>query len=173
MLALGCAGPARAHVEQWPKRDHLELAPDEVRLVLDYAVPAGAEARALRERFDRDRSGALEAAERARLAAYLAGQATRFAAVHVDGAPLSLVEAAREVDLGDGPEARAGVRLTLRAPARLALARTVQLVDRHKDARTSVPVEVVARGVRLRGGLPPRPLVWAGHPLVVELATSD
>jgi hypothetical protein len=167
LALLLCGGIALAHPDPYPKRDRLELRPGEVRVVLEYGFPAGDEAQALREQFDRDRSGALEPVERDAIAAYLEAQARRYLRVDGDGRTLSLSRVAGELDLGAGPKGRLAVRVTLAAATHIA--RTVQLSDRHKDPRQSVPVEVVAVGIRLDGTLPPRPVVFDGQPLTIEI----
>ena len=92
LAALLLAGTtAHAHSEPFPKRDRLELRSDRITLTIDYVIAAPDEARALRDAFDRDRSGVLDADESSRLAAYLADQAAQFARVEVDGAALPWV----------------------------------------------------------------------------------
>ena len=92
LAALLLAGTmAHAHPEPFPKRDRLELRSDRITLTIDYVIAAPDEARALRDAFDRDRSGVLDAEESSRLSAYLADQAAQFARVEVDGAALPWV----------------------------------------------------------------------------------
>jgi hypothetical protein len=150
----------------------LELTPARVRLVVDYAIAAGVEARALREIFDRDRSGAHDAAEKAQLTAYLVEQATHFASVAVDGRALALARAAAEPDFGPGADGRLGVLVTLEAAAALGGggAHRVRLADRHKDRRVTVPVTIApSGGVTLAGAIDPQPYVFVDHPLDVEV----
>lgn len=170
LAALAVSAVAGAHAVKYPKRDRLVLAPSEIRLVIDYLVPAGDEARALREIFDRDRSGALDDSERAALGEYLAAQASHFAALTVDDRAVPLARVAADPDLGAGGAGPLGTTVTLAARVALDGAHRVKLVDRHKDRRVDVPVEVVFDRVALQSKLPPLPLLGADKVLELEVA---
>ncbi len=170
-LALAFAsGLAGAHAVKYPKRDRLVLTPTEIRVAIDYLVPAGDEARALREIFDRDRSGALDAAERAQLAEYLAAQATHFAALAVDDRAVPLARVAADPDLGAGGAGPLGTTVTLAAPVALDGEHKIKFADRHKDRRVDVPVEVAFERVALLSKLPPLPMLGADKTLELQVA---
>jgi|GEM_PF-3565431 len=171
LVALLCAvagagGVAAAHVEQYPKRDRLELRPTGVRLVIDYAVPPGEDARTLRKIFDRDHSGALDADEYAALGKALGDEARRFLSLTVDGQAVSFRAETHPGPAGQGNE-RLVVELSLEA--NVAVHGKLILEDRHKDRRILVPVTVVTQGVKL-ASLPSLVTVSTGHPL--ELAVE-
>jgi len=166
LALVGATTRVHAHPEPYPKRDRLELRRDRITLIIDYAIADSDEAHALWDAFDRDRSGVLDDDERARLAAYLADQAARFARLDVDGAPRVLTRVRATPRLSP---ARLETQLVLEAQLTTA-PRRVQLADRHKDRRITVPVELVADGVTPASALPPGPYVFADHPLVIELA---
>jgi len=162
LLALATAllgGAARAHTEKFPKRDRLTLRPDGATLVLDYAIPQGSDARALREIFDRDRSGALDPPEVAALTRYLADQATHFVKLTLDDQPVALARGAPEPDLSPGFDGRLGVRVTLTARFSLGGRHRLQFADRHKDRRLAVPLELAFDRVVPESHLPPLPLL--------------
>jgi hypothetical protein len=139
---------ALAHDVKYPKRDRLELSATRARLIIEYLVPP-ADAPALKQIFrGRDPTQ------------YLVQQATAFAALTIDGKKTPLhVDKTTLFDLG--------VRIELSAP--IEKPRRVQLADRHKDRRISVPVEVVLDGLELKNALDPQPFVFADHPLELDL----
>jgi hypothetical protein len=165
--------PASAH-ERPPRRDALVLGADGITVECGLSVAPGAEARALAEQVDRDRSGRLDADERAALGRFLAARATRHARLSVDGRALSLDDAGVALELPatvDAIEAR-GIALTARLRAAVRLddgPHRVVLEDRAPDARVTVAVEIRAEGVRLVE-VPRAPLVFAGHPLTIATA---
>jgi hypothetical protein len=169
---VALAGAALAHEEKFPKRDRLELRPDGARVVLDYAIPAGDDARALREIFDRDHSGSLDERERVQLVEYLALQASHFVELRVDGRRVALARSALEPDPIGGGTARLGVRVVLTATT--PITRSVQFSDRHKDRRITVPVEIVpAGGLTIASALTPQPFVFAEHPVEFTVACES
>jgi len=174
VILVALAGStAAAHSEQFPKRDRLALAPSGARVVIDYSIPAGDEARALRELFDRDHSGALDERERAQLGEYLAQQAARFVALTVDGAAAALERVSAEPALG--ASANAGLTVTVTLAARVALGageHRVRFADRHKDRRVTVPVALALDGLRATTRLDPQPFVFADHPLDFTIEPS-
>ena len=90
-----------------------------MRLFVDYEVGAGEAARALRQAFDRDGSGALDPGEQQALTEHLARTATLRTRLSVDGAEVALRrEAARaeKVDLPASSDALLAVRVELSAP---------------------------------------------------------
>jgi len=150
------------------------LAPDGVTVSCALTVAPGAEARALAEQVDRDRSGTLDGDERAALTRFLAARATRFARLTVDGraAPLSDGGAALELPpTVDAIEAR-GIALVAHRRAAVRLddgTHRLTFEDRAPDARVTVAVALRADGVRLVE-LPRAPVVFAGHPLTIATA---
>jgi hypothetical protein len=170
LALLAISATAAAHTEKFPKRDRLQLSAGGARLAIDYLIP-GDEARALREVFDRDHSGALDDKERAQLGEYLAQQAARFAALTVDGAPVALARAGFEPELGAGGETPIAVTVRLAAPLALGPGRHhVRFADRHKDRRVTVPVAVALDGLSLATPLAPQPFVFDEHPLDFDVA---
>jgi hypothetical protein len=161
------ASPATAHDEKYPKRDRITLSNSTIRLTLDFAVPAGDDARALRQLFDSDRSGTLNDGESGKLTDYLVRQAANFVIVSVDGKRLTpKFEKVTAEAIGTGRE-RLGVRVEMVAPVKEP--HHVKLEDRNKDRRFNIPVEVVLDGVELKSALPPQPFVFADHPLELDL----
>jgi hypothetical protein len=172
VILLGVlAAAAAAHTEKNPKRDRLELSPTRARVVLDYAIPAGPDAQALREIFDRDRSGTLDAAEQQAVAKYLATQAAHFASLTIDGKPIAIAQVESLADLEPAPQGRLAVRLTLEAALALAPGtHTVRFADRHKDRRKSVPLTLALDGVVNQTSLPPLPFLDEAHALEITVA---
>jgi hypothetical protein len=172
-LVLLLCLPARAHghAETAPKRDRLELRRDGARLELEYAVPEGEEARALRRLFDLDRSGALEPAEQARLGEHLARLATLFLRLTLDGRALPLVRTGADWGLGGAGAERLVVRVTTVARAELGDGpHLLRIEDRHKDRRVVVPLTVRLQGLALEGApLPPVPALRSDGPLELRL----
>jgi len=165
MLAL-CAHAASAHVEPFPKRDRLALSPTSARITIDYLIPAGEDARTLRELFDRDHSGALDDAEHAQLVEYLAQQATHFTTLTIDGAPISLHR--ESITPAIDPRANGPLAITVTLAAPLATPpRHVRFADRHKDRRITIPVAVTLD--HLSAALPPLPTTFQDHPLEFDL----
>ncbi len=171
MVLLLAAG-VKAHEEHNPKRDHLTLRPDGVRVVLEYAIPEGEDARGLREQFDRDHSGALDDGERAQLVEYLAAQASRFVQLQIDGHRVALARVALEADAAGAGLARLGVRLVMKAD--VPVVGVVRFSDRHKDRQVTVPVVVTTEGgLTVAAGLAPQPFVFADHPLQFAVACDS
>jgi hypothetical protein len=175
-IVIACcalAAAATAHTERHPKRDRLELSRTRARLVLDYAIPAGDDARALREIFDRDRSGALDESERLAVKKYLAAQASHFATLSVDGRGVAFAEVESLADLEPTATGRLAVRLTFEAPLALTGgSHQVRFVDRHKDRRISVPLVLVLDGLISATRLPPQPWLDEAHPLEITVAAQ-
>jgi hypothetical protein len=150
------------------------VRPGEVRVVLDYAVPGGDQAQALRRIFDRDRSGALNAREQAALRAYLIEEATHFLALEIDGVLVALRGVGEDpAPLGDGVGGgRLEVEVTLAAQVTLGDRRhRLVLSDRHKDRRQVVPVAVSIEGLQpiYKEPRAPLQLLGEGRPLELEL----
>ncbi len=72
-------------------------------LLVDYEVAAGEPARALRQAFDRDRSGALDPGEQQALTEHLARTATLRTELRVDGAPVATRRASVRPENVDAP----------------------------------------------------------------------
>jgi hypothetical protein len=152
LLLFSCV--VGAHEERYPKHDRIELSPTKIVLVLDYAVPAGEDARALRRLLGE------------RVGAHLIALATHFVAVWLDGRSVPVRQIAAAIDRGAGRDADPlGVRVTLAAEVALAGRHTLRLADRHKDRRIAVPVTLSVERVRVVGALPPQPFVDGDHPL--------
>jgi hypothetical protein len=109
----------------------------------------------------------LDPAERASLSAYLIDQASRFATITADGRKLQLKRIAALPQLGAGGAERLVTTVLLEAPLEESV-RSLQLLDRHKDLRIDVPVQVSVNSRVLRTLLPPQPFVSADHPLTLE-----
>jgi hypothetical protein len=165
MLVL-CAHAASAHVEPFPKRDRLALSPTGARVTVEYLIPAGQDARTLRELFDRDHSGALEDGERAQLVEYLAQQATRFTTLAINGDAVTLRRESLTPAIDAHPNGPLAITVTLAAPL-TAPPRHVRFSDRHKDRRITIPVTVALD--HLTAALPPLPTTFQDHPLEFDL----
>ena len=178
LFAAALAPSARAHKEEFPKRDALLIEPDRVTLTVQYLVPASDEAEVLRRLFDRDRSGQLEAAEQAALRSYLSVQASAFVQLTLDGKTLPLKQERVELGPVGGGGRQEGLSAVLTLSAALPAAalasghHRLRLADRHKDRRVAVPLRVVARGLRVASHLPPLPLLDAGHAAELELEAT-
>lgn len=101
-----------------PLQEGLRLTPQRIFLRVDYEVPAGEGARALRQAFDRNHDGALDPGEQHDLAEHLARTATLRTRVAVDGVDAPLVRDAvrpEKVDLPAGSDALLAVRVELSA----------------------------------------------------------
>jgi hypothetical protein len=99
-----------------PRTEGLRLSPEGISLRVDFEVAAGEPARALRQAFDRDRSGALDPGERQALTEHLARTATLRTRLSVDGLEVPLArKAARgeKVDLPASSTALLAVRVEL------------------------------------------------------------
>lgn len=127
--------------------DLLLLRADGVTVAITLTVPEE-DARALREQLGGDE----------KFGAWLEREAQRFARVELDGraAPLTLTSSER---------AGRTIRVTLGASGKIA--RVVQFFDRRRDPKLSVAVRV--EGAPPVARLPPQPVVFEGHPLVILL----
>jgi len=136
---------AEAHPD--PNEDLLQLRADGVAVAVTLTI-AEADARPLREQLGGD----------AQLGEWLAREAQRFVRVELDGraAPLALQSSER---------AGRTILVTLFAAGKFA--RMVQFSDRRRDPKLSVAVRV--EGAPPAAKLPPRPVVFEGHPLVILL----
>ncbi len=178
IFAAALVPSARAHKEEFPKRDALLIESDRVTLTVQYLVPASDEAEVLRRLFDRDRSGQLEAAEQAALRSYLSVQASAFVQLTLDGKALPLKQERVELGPVGGGGRQEGLSAVLTLSAALPAAalasghHRLRLADRHKDRRVAVPLRVVARGLRVASHLPPLPLLDAGHAAELELEAT-
>ncbi len=130
--ALAAARPLAAHGLHYPKRLDLRVAGGELRIGVDGDVEPGPDALAIRDRFDANADGALDAGERKALLDFLAARALRTLSVRYAGKPLALRETARR-GYGDDESARAssliGVHLDLVAPLPTAPRRGELLVE--------------------------------------------
>jgi len=144
MLLASLAG---AHELKFPKRDKLAISPAEIRVTIDYSVSAE-DARTLRQILRRP------------ITDYLVQQATHFVVLAVDGRKTEL-KVVSVVGLDEG------VRVEM--SAQVTHPRQVHFQDRHKNRRITVPVEISVEGLQLLTPLPPRPFVFADHPLDLDL----
>ncbi len=169
-----CCSAASAHGVPAPKQDELRVSPSEIVVTIAYQVPRGDLARALRRIFDRDRDGALDAAETARLGAHLAREATAFLALTVDGKAAAFAVGPPVVDAA-GP-ADDAIAVTVQATARVPLAvgaHQLRFADHHKDRRFGIPLRVVfERGTAPKKKLPPEPFVDEKHAFEIAIAVS-
>ena len=155
-IALLHCSIAGAHVERYPKRDALTIAPTGLRLTVDYLVPSGDVALALRKIFDRDHSGALDDGERAALREHLAKEATVFLRVSLDGRDVKLEPRTTIADVSGAEDERMTVHVELAATQQIAEGdHRVLVSDHHKDRRIAVPLRVtLAAGVRWKSRPP-------------------
>jgi hypothetical protein len=144
MLLASWAG---AHEIRYPKRDKLAISPTEIRVVIEYSV-SREDARMLRQILRRP------------ITDYLVQQATHFVVLAVDGEKRAL-KTVTVVGLDEG------VRVELSAEVNHP--RQVHFQDRHKNRHITVPVEVVVEGLKVTSKLPPQPVVFADHPLDLDL----
>lgn len=173
LLPLLTAPAARAHEAGLLRRDRVVVTPDGMELIVEDLIPAGEDARALRRIFDRDRSGAIEAAEGDALGAALAGRATRFLSVQVDGRAVVLRRVEQTWDLGGGPDERLRVTVTLRGSAALSPgAHELRVSDRHPDRRRTVPLQIELRGLARTTALLPLPQLGPDSPVVFRVAPA-
>ena len=75
VVLASASGDARAHLLQHPKRLRVTLERTRVVLDVDYELAPGAKVQELRQAFDRDHSGRLDAQEQGRLLEFLVGSA--------------------------------------------------------------------------------------------------
>lgn len=164
----------------------LRLDASGLRLFVDYEVGAGEPARALRQAFDRDQNGALDAGEQQALLEHLARTATLRTELRVDGARLLLHRASvrpEKLDEAASSTALLAVRVELSAtwPPKnkknfffeqfLSSAREVGLAD--EDTSGHVPVTVECDGCRIAeasSGVPEKNFVRGGNtPLTLSV----
>lgn len=136
---------AEAHPDANEDRLVLRAGSVTVEIVLTIAED---DARVLREQLGGD----------AQLGEWLAREAQRFARLELDG---------RAVPLRLHSSERAGrtIRVTLTAEEKFA--RIVQFFDRRRDPKLTIAVRV--EGAPPSAKLPPQPVVFEGHPLVIHL----
>lgn len=151
---------ALAHDIAHPRHEALRLSPAGLRLLVDYEVPAGGAARALREAFDRNHDGALDPGEQRALAEHLARTAILRTELRIDGAKVPLRRDAVRPEKVDEPVssgALLAVRVDLSAqwPAEKKLffffRRPRQVELRDEDQTGHVPAGVECEGCRVTG----------------------
>jgi len=171
IAAISYCAAANGHETRSPKRDELRVSPSEMIVTIEYQVPRGDLARALRAIFDRDKSGALDEEETARLGRHLAREATAFLALAVDGKPAALAVGEPVVD-ARGPADEA-IAIVVRATARVALAggaHALRFADHHKDRRFPVPVRLLWEAGAVPKKAPREPFVDEKHALDLSFA---
>lgn len=169
-LFLCAGGDAHAHRVEFPKRDTLRVARDRLTLQVEYVVQSADEARVLRQLFDRDRSGSLDAQEQRALLAHLARQATAFVKLEFDGKPLELHEERAQLG-GDG--ASVDILLSALLKEKPDEGRHhLRVRDRHKDRRIAVPLRIFGEQTRVVSPLPPLPLLDEDHAVDFDLEIS-
>ena len=106
---------AGAHEAPHPKAVALRLTRDRIAISIELTIPAGEASRGLRQAFDRDKSGRLDAEEQRALVEHLVKTAALRTRLAVDGRDVPLrLAAAPSVDHGEDPAASTAL-LTLRA----------------------------------------------------------
>lgn len=142
-VVAALAAPARAHESRSPLAVAVELSRGRVTAVVRYTVDVGQEARELREKFDRDADGALDAGERAALGAWLAEQAVRPVGLTLGGRTLALTAETLALEIPDGASASLAVVIRLWAKVKWAAgeSRLVVAVE-WRDPRAVTPVAV-------------------------------
>ena len=147
-ISFGVPGsPLSAHESQYPRMLQLSVSPQRMTLGLGVNRHAGRQAVALRARFDADRDGVLDEAERDELASWLDERGRRALRLVMDGERLRPEVVERELLLTDDDLRGEGDAFKLRSAAVLAIGlRTgphrIQLSDRPEGIRELVPVRV-------------------------------
>lgn len=141
-VLLAIAARVEAHGEQSPLAAAVELDVKKVQVVLRWWIDAGAVAQELREHFDTDADGAIDAAEQQALRAWLLAQARAAFALEVRGARVPLTLAVATVDLGDGPSGH--VALAARFVGEVSWVRGDNAVVVHAEtkAKAASPVTI-------------------------------
>ena len=164
-LALfAVAAAASAHEAPHPKRVALHLSRERISVAIELLIPAGEAARSLRQSFDRDRNGALDAAEQAALGAYLLQTAALRTKLSVDGREVALRKAAAPaVEHGDAPASSTAL-LSVRAVLEGSWPagsgdwlgrRTVVLSDEAATATGHVPAAATCTGCSISSSSSP------------------
>lgn len=152
-LALVWAAlPGHAHTIHFPKRAVVDVFPGHVRVGITQIYDGDGAGREIKERFDRDGSGAIEESEFTALQAFLVGRARRTLSVSIDGVSVPL-EIREQVVSGHEQDSRGdGLHLWLvvegRWPRELSGAR-LTIADSIPDGRREVALEIVGHGVEL------------------------
>ena len=164
LAPLLIAGAALAHDVPHPRTEALRLSAAGISLRVDYEIGAGAQARALRQAFDRDHNGRLDPGEQHALAEHLARTATLRTELSVDGIPIALRRDAVRPEKLDEPASSTSllaIRVALRgewppsaAPAKkkfffLSAGDPHHLVLRDEDPSGHVPVAVICEKCRI------------------------
>lgn len=150
-LALVWAAlPGHAHTIHFPKRAVVDVHPGHVRIGITQIYDGDGAGREIKERFDRDGSGAIEESEFGALQGFLVGRARRTLSVSIDGVSVPL-EIREQVVSGHERDARGdGLHLWLVVEGRWSRELSgVQLTiaDSIPDGRREVALEIVGHGV--------------------------
>ena len=139
---------ARAHQTPFPTELLLRIDGAQVVLIVRLEQGAGENAQTLREMFDANRDGVLDASEQRRLARYFEQRARQWLELEVDGAPLVLKR--RERRLGGDTSAHSArplvMRLDLAGNLLPRKTHTIVLRDRNGDRRVPVRALVIVAG---------------------------
>jgi len=115
LAILTGAYAAGAHEAPHPKTLSLRLSRDRIALAIQFTIPAGEKSRGLRQAFDRDRNGRLDADEQRALLSHLVKTAVLRTRLTVDGQEVPLRPSAQPLLDHGGDPASSTALLTLRA----------------------------------------------------------
>jgi hypothetical protein len=136
--------PARAHDASSPLAVAVELERTGLAAVVRYSVERGEDARALREQFDRDADGSLDAAERVALRDFLAARARAALTIRLGEAPLVLETRSVDEDIEGDARVDARVAVVLRLVAEVSwpagATTTLSIAAELPEARAITPV---------------------------------
>lgn len=150
LLALTLT-PADAHDVRFGRMVHVRLLDGAVEAAMVVVLHAGPEARVVRDRFDADGDGTLQAAERDALRAWFAAEAVRDFRVSADGWPLAFEQDAGLLDLRGDRGVAAGEELQFRVGMRSEVvlrADEVVIADAPANAREEIAIRVDADDAR-------------------------
>jgi hypothetical protein len=150
---LALSSNTEAHRIQHPKRDSLAFSPGHLALSMTLDVEGGAEASALRERYDRNGDGAMDQEESEALQGYLVKEVQRTLRLTVNGKALDLTPTSVSgygLDFPKTSREHLGILAVLEGPIPAAPVLAVSVADTTTEGMRQVPVEVWLKGFTAR-----------------------
>jgi hypothetical protein len=154
-LTVLTASPAMPHTLSYPRLVHVRFGPELVEVAVQVTVHAGAKARALRDRHDLDKDGALSEEEKQALAQTLDAQGRARLRVIVDGVPLSPEVGVLDLEVTDEPNE--GQTLAVKSVAAVSVVllpgvHDIAIEDMPPSPRATVPLRVESRSFKIERG---------------------
>jgi hypothetical protein len=147
------AGPALSQINPYPKKDLLIVTPKRITVIVHYEWDSPEEARAIRDRFDRDANGSLDEGERRKTRIFLAEEAEGKLYMTANGTLHELtVTSVAANGLEDPTTSTEPIEIDLVLETTVVIEKTVilSIADFVRSELELIPLTIILRDLELR-----------------------